>query len=60
MENELMGTNKLYESLLKDENAPKIGSRIDRLFERDEFPGHAYRVNIDRNRPPGQNNPFSL
>lgn len=35
-----------------------MGSRLDRLYERDEYPPQAYRIQVDRNRPPPQNNPF--
>jgi hypothetical protein len=58
MEQDLVGSNRYYEPMVKDEFVPRMGSRLDRLFDRDEFPPQAYRVQIDQSKPPAQNNPF--
>jgi hypothetical protein len=57
MEHDLLG-NRFTDPLIKDEFAPRVGSRLDRLFDRDEFPPNAYRIQMDHNRSPAQINPF--
>lgn len=55
-----MGGDRYYESIVKDEFIPRMGmgSRIDRLFERDEFAPQPYRIQIDHGRPSNPVNPF--
>jgi hypothetical protein len=43
MEQEL--GSRWYNNAMRDEYIPKIGTRLERIFERDEYPG---RIPLDR------------